>query len=468
MRSKDANEFLTYMGTSVQTLTLDAVENGTLCGKMNLADILSRTPNLQTLIFKGGSYYDPTPTYRLTLSALRSVKLFCQYTSVKDMEFVLNSASNLESFDGAWRLDDLSPIVETKKIHAVKKWCPTKFLFPGGLVRLVAESKGDELKLSELVVNIRDSLIDSSGICPELLWKCFLQLLNTNTIQKLILNCSKYPANASFPLNMHRVKELILMPITNPGKMKHFPIGINLNATFPCLRTLSLYDESYHVCCAGANWDHCFPLSSVDGTVGTLSSVTTLNLRQKSVSIRMLRAMKRICPNVRQLEICIHEELDKNRLIEELCGEWRNLSTLSIDLIYKSDELVSLDSAFTGLKTENLENLKAGQTLTEREKLKWVEDTRYTLWIGNMTGEVLYNLNQKLSNFFSLLFRLGLKQLNIKYDVPYNPSRSLIPFTEYSGLYAFNLMADLEVNLHYQTKTGFTQSDGKFQRLFKT
>lgn len=404
MRSNDAKEFLTAMGTSVKTLTLYAVDNATLCGKMNLTDILSSTPNLQTLIFKGGSYYDLTPAHRLTLPALKSVILCCQYNTVKDIESILRGASNLETFDGVWRLDDVKPILTTNKIHTVKRWSPSKYLFPSGLVRLATAPEG-ELKCNELVVNISDpSVHGSNGVSAKHLWKCFLKLLSANTIRKLILNCSKYPANASFPLNMDGVKELILMPKTNPGKLKHFPIGINLGATFPQLDTLSLYDESYHACCAGSHWDHCFPLANPDGTVGILSSVTTLNLRQKSVSVRMLRAMKKICPIVQNLELCIHEDvLDKNRIIEELCGEWRHLKKLSIDLLFRNDELVSLDSAFTGLKEDSLKDINDDRTLTEEGKLRKAEDTRYVLWIGNIDGEISDNL-LSIASFSNLVF----------------------------------------------------------------
>lgn len=392
MCSTDAKEFLTAMGPSVKTLTLDAVDNASLCGKMNLTAILSHTPNLQTLIFKGGSYYELTPNDPLILPALRSIILSCQYYTVNDFEPILRAAPNLDHFEGAWRLDDVKPIITTNKIHTVKRWCPSKFPFPSGLVRLATAADG-ELKCSDLVVNIcRPSIYSSNGVNVGRLWKCLLQLFTANTIQKLILNCSNYPPGASFPLNMDSVKEIVLMPHKNPGKLLHFPIGLNLSATFPQLDTLSLYDPLYHVCCAGKKWDLCFPLSNPDGTVGNLASVTTLNLRQESVSIRMLRAMKKICPNVQNLELCIFGKLDKNQLIQELCGDWRLLKKLSIELI-NDYGLSSLDSAFTGLKEECLKNIIGDQTLTEQGKLRKADDTRHVLWIGNIGGDIFQTIS---------------------------------------------------------------------------
>lgn len=41
----------------------------------------------------------------------------------------------------------------------------------------------------------------------------------------------------------------------------------------------------------------------------------------------------------------------------------------------------------------------------------------------------------------------GLTHLNIKYTPPQSKDQTLIPFTRYSGLYAFNLMPNLSVNL---------------------
>lgn len=380
MCSDDAKEFLTVMGSSVKTLTLCAVNNATLCSNMNLANILSHTPNLETLIFDGGSYYDFKTTSPLMLPSLKTIKITCQlYIHTTDLESILNAAQNLENIVDAWRLDNLKPILTANKIHAVKKWCPSKFSFPAGLIQLATATE-DELKLNELVIFI-------GGIDTELLWKCFLKILNTNTIQKLILNCSKYPANASFPLNMENVEELVLMPNSNPKALRHFPFNINLNSTFPRVNTLSFYDPLYHVCCAGTAWENCFPLSDAFGDFNEiLSTVTTLNLREESTSIRMLRKMKKICPNVQILEICPNKKMDTTKIVKELCGEWRNLKKLSIVMTQSNFEL--LDSAFTGLSAKCLERLNGYRSFTDQEKLKKAEDKRNVLWIGNISGKI--------------------------------------------------------------------------------
>lgn len=389
MWSEDAKEFLTVMGSSVKTLTLCAVINATLCGNMNLANILSHTPNLETLIFDGGSYYDFKATNPLMLPSLKTIEITCQlYIHPTDLESILNAAPNLENIVAAWRLDNLKPILTTNKIHTVKKWCPSKFSFPAGLIQLATATE-DELKLSELVIFICGSGDQHKydGIDTELLWECFLKILNTKTIRKLILNCTKYPANASFPLNMDNVEELVLMPKSNPKALRHFPFNININSTFPRVNTLSFYDPLYHVCCAGTAWENCFPLSDAFGDFNEiLSTVTTLNLREESTSIQMLRKMKKICPNVQILEICLNKKLDTTKIVKELCGEWRNLKKLSIVMTQSNFEL--LDSAFTGLSAKCLERLNGDRSLTDQEKLKKAEDKRNVLWIGNISGKI--------------------------------------------------------------------------------
>lgn len=395
MCSEDAKEFLTLMGSSIKTLTLIAVDNATLCSKMNLTTILSQTPNLETLIFEGGSYYDSKVTHQLMLPSLKSIQIAGQLNTPLGLELILNGAPNLENIAGIWRLDDLEPIVITDKIHTIKCWCPSKFPFSSGLVRLATATE-DKLKLSELVL-ADEHQYSSNRVDTELLWKCFHEILSTNTIQKLIVNPTEYPVNATFPLNMDNVKELVLMPSYKPIG-RHFPLNINFNSTFPHIRTLSFYDPLYHKCCACTDWENSFPLSDEFKDFNQiLSTVTTLNLRKESTSIRMLRKMKKMCPNVENLEICLGKKSDTKKVFHELCGEWRQLKTLSIDM--KQREVESLDSLFTGLSRKYGDSLNADQSLTEQEKLRKAEDTRIVLWIGNISGK-----QKKFYLFFRLSF----------------------------------------------------------------
>ncbi len=389
MRSKDAKEFLATMGSSVKTLTLYGVSNGTLCGDMNLTDILSKTHKLETLVFRGGSYYNFTTANRLMLPALKSIKFTCFYTSA-NINLIMSGAPLLDNIVGAWKLDDVMPIVTTNKIHAVKSWSPSKFQSTGNLIKLATATEG-ELLLSKMCIAIHDDTVNhghhSNEISTERLWQSYQKLLSANTIRKLILHCSKYPDNASFPLNLDNVNELILMPTSRPYALRHFPFGIRLDATFPQVKTLSLYDQAYHVCCAGSKWDNCFPLSdAIADFTGTLPTVTTLNLRQESASVQMLRRLKKICPNVQNLELRLSRESNKVKIIKEVFGDWRNLKRLTIDLEFKSDSLKSLDLLFIGLGAESLRSLMYSQSLTEREKLRKAEDTRHVLWIGSITG----------------------------------------------------------------------------------
>lgn len=376
MCSDDAKEFLSVMGHSVKTLTLDAVDNGSLTGNMNLTTILNHTPNLETLIFNGGSYYDSKATDRLILPSLKNIQIACQFSSSAGIKSILNGAPNLEKIDAVWRLDDLEPIVTCDKVHTIKSWCPSKFSFPAGLIQLVTATD-NKLKLSELVLFIAEPDVhgnSSDEVDIELLWKCFQKVLNKKTIQKLILNCSKFPVNASFPLNMDNVKELVLMPNSHPERLRYFPHGINLDSTFPQLDTLSFYDPLYHVCCAGGDWNNGFPLSNeFENFNQILPMVTTLNLRGESTSIRMLQKMKKLCPNVQNLEIYLNEKLDKMQIIRELCSEWQNLKKLSINL----------DECELKLK-DNLDGVFSG-SLTAAKRLKKAEDT---MWIGNISGRI--------------------------------------------------------------------------------
>lgn len=381
MRSDDAKEFLTVMGSSIKKLTLSAVGNATLCGEMNLCFILSHTPNLQTLIFEGGSNYVSIAPKQLFLPSLKTIEIACQLyvDTIADFELILNGAPNLENIVAVWRLDDLKPIFNTNKVHTIKSWCPSKFPWSSGLVHLVTASK-DALRLNELVITIADIHHTLDRVDAKQLWKCLFEVLDKNTIQKLILNFSKYPANVSFPLNMDNVKELVLMPHSKSEVLRYFPVDTKMNSTFPRLHTLSFYDPLYHVCCANPGWEDYVPLSDE-----ILPTVTTLNLRGESTSIRMLRKLKKMCPNVRNLEIHLKEKSDKEFIIKELCGEWRNLKKLSIDL--QTENLASLDSVFTGLSPECIQSLNDDRSLTEQEKLEKAENTRYVLWIGNISGK---------------------------------------------------------------------------------
>lgn len=392
MSSKDAKEFLAVLGSSVKTLRLVAVDNASLSCNMNLTTILSHTPNLETLILDGGSYFDATATQKFMLPSLKCIKIDCSvYTPMTGIEMLLNGAINLKSIVAAWRLEGVEPIVNAKKIHTVKSWCPTKYSRPLSLVQLTTATE-DELKLNELVVYIHEKNLNSEyKVDMELLWKCVHKILEQNTIRKLILNRSEYPANASFPLNMDKVEELVLMP-DSKSKLKHFPVNTNLSCAFPQLNTLSLYDPLYHACCARREWENSFPLSDEfkNFHFAIFPLVTTLNLRGNSSSIRMLRRMKKICPNVQNLEICLNNKMDKEIICRELCGEWRNLKKLSIDLKECNLELKdNFDTAFTGLGPENLKSLNGDRSLTEEDKLRKAEDARDVLWIGNISGKLL-------------------------------------------------------------------------------
>lgn len=390
MRSEDAKEFLTLMGSSAKTLTLYAVDNATLCSDMNLTTILSHTPNLETLVF-AGCFDTITTRATLALPLLKYIKIDGEvYTSMTEIKLILNGAPHLENIANVWRLNNLEPILTTKKIHTVKSWCPSTFAFPSGFIQLVTATE-DQLKLSELVVFIDESNRHNlMEIDAELLWNCFQKVLNQNTVRKLILKRSKYPVNAAFPLNMDNVKELVLMSDSH-SEYKHFPHRINLNTTFPRLTTLSFYDPMLccAVCCADRERENRFPfLDEFADSNGSFPSVTTLNLRDGSTSIRMLRRMKKICPNVQNLEICLKGKIDRKRIVQELCGEWRHLKKLTIDL--QQNELKdNLDLAFTGLCPAYIESLNGDLTLTDKQKLRRVEDTRYVLWIGNISGKKL-------------------------------------------------------------------------------